>query len=301
MKAIRLKIYQNLVNYKKPTSFQLKESYPLPPYSTVSGMIHSICGFKDYKDMDISIQGNYYSKVNDLWTRYEYKFNGKILDTYTVCNECGGIQSNKKKACNKCGSIDVNYKIKPRGNFVTEKQILGGNIKNNKKLYSNNRLFNENEKENIGIPITRGVSTAELLVDVDLLIHIRPKDESLLNIIYEGLKNPKEYISLGRREDIARIDEVKIVDIEKVDTEDECKKLEYDAYIPVDMFKNNEFVSKATIYNLNKCYEKVKVKKDVYIRQWKKVKVLHGVMNKDEINEDVELLQDENNYPVFFA
>ncbi|OOO69963.1 type I-B CRISPR-associated protein Cas5 [Clostridium tepidum] len=301
MKAIRLKIYQNLVNYKKPTSFQLKETYPLPPYSTVIGMIHSICGFKEYKDMDISIQGNYYSKVNDLWTRYEYKFNGKTLDTYTVCNECGAIQSNKKKSCNKCGSIDINYKTKPRGNFLTEKQILGGNIKNNKNLYSNNRLFSENEKENIGIPITRGVSTAELLVDVELLIHIRPKDESLLNVIYEGLKNPKEYISLGRREDIARIDEVKIVDIEKTGTEDECKKLEYDAYIPVDMFKNNDFISKATIYNLNKCYEKVKVKKDFYIRQWKKVKVLHGAVNKDEINEDVDFLQDESNYPVFFA
>ncbi|WP_125154892.1 type I-B CRISPR-associated protein Cas5b [Clostridium rectalis] len=253
MKAIRLKIYQNLVNYKKPTSFQLKESYPLPPYSTVSGMIHSICGFKDYKDMDISIQGNYYSKVNDLCTRYEF----------------AGASFEKGRHNIKLKSYEIDKKT--------------GELK--EKYYG----------------AIRGVSTAELLVDVDLLIHIRPKDESLLNIIYKGLKNPKEYISLGRREDIARIDEVKIVDIEKMDTEDESKKLEYDAYIPVDMFNNSEFVSKSTIYNLNKCYEKVKVKKDVCIRQWKKVKVLHGVMNRDEINEEVKLLQDENNYPVFFA
>jgi len=27
MKAIKLKLYQNMVNYKVPTSFQLKESY----------------------------------------------------------------------------------------------------------------------------------------------------------------------------------------------------------------------------------------------------------------------------------
>ncbi|MGO5093019.1 type I-B CRISPR-associated protein Cas5b [Clostridium sp. LCP25S3_F10] len=253
MKAIRLKIYQNLVNYKKPTSFQLKESYPLPPYSTVSGMIHSICGFKDYKEMDISIQGNYYSKVNDLYTRYEF---------------AGASFENGR------------HNIKLKSNEIDKKT---GEVK--EKYYG----------------AIRGVSTAELLVDVNLLIHIRPKDEGLLNIIYEGLENPKEYISLGRREDTARIDEVKIVDIEKTDTEDESKKLEYDAYIPVDMFKNNDFVSKSTIYNLNKCYEKVKIKKDVYIRQWKKVKVLHGVMNKDEINEEVEILQDENNYPVFFA
>ena len=73
MKAIKLKLYQNMVNYKVPTSFQLKESYPLPPYSTVIGMVHSLCDFKEYKPMKISISGNYFSKVNDLYTRYEFK------------------------------------------------------------------------------------------------------------------------------------------------------------------------------------------------------------------------------------
>ena len=42
MKGVRIEAYQNLVNYRKPTSFQLKESYPLPPYSTVIGMIHAL-------------------------------------------------------------------------------------------------------------------------------------------------------------------------------------------------------------------------------------------------------------------
>ena len=73
MKAVKLKLYQNMVNYKVPTSFQLKESYPLPPYSTVIGMVHSLCDFKEYKPMKISISGNYFSKVNDLYTRYEFK------------------------------------------------------------------------------------------------------------------------------------------------------------------------------------------------------------------------------------
>ena len=69
--GIRVELYQNLCNYKRPTSFQLKETYPLPPYSTVIGMIHKICGYKTYNPMKISIQGTYESKVNDLWTRYE--------------------------------------------------------------------------------------------------------------------------------------------------------------------------------------------------------------------------------------
>src|SRR5665647_1928934 len=73
MKAIRVRLRQDMVNYKKPTSFQLKETYPLPPYSTVIGMVHSLCGYTKYQPMQVSVQGKYFSKVNDLYTRYEFK------------------------------------------------------------------------------------------------------------------------------------------------------------------------------------------------------------------------------------
>ncbi|MDK2934537.1 MAG: CRISPR-associated protein Cas5t [Clostridiales bacterium] len=252
MKAVRIKLYQNLVNYKKPTSFQLKETYPLPPYSTVSGMIHSVCGFTEYNKMEISIQGTHHSKVNDLWTRYE--FSGASYEE--------GRHNIKIKAST------INKK--------TGKQV----------------------EKNYGV--IRGISTAELLVDVELLIHIKPKDQALIDVIYEGLKNPKEYISLGRREDIARIDEVKIVDIVSEEI-DESKVLQYDAYIPVNMFDRNDFTSNATIYDLNRYYEIVEVKKDIYIRQWKKVRVIHGVMNRNELAEDSRIVADEDNYLVFFA
>ena len=179
MKAIKLKLYQNMVNYKVPTSFQLKESYPLPPYSTVIGMVHSLCDFKEYKPMKISISGNYFSKVNDLYTRYEFK-NGNPF-------EMGRHQ------------LNVN-----------------------------------------GYGINRGVATAELLVDVNLTIHIITEDQSeeFLNTIFEAFKYPREYPSLGRREDIVLIKDVKIVDVEK-------KKLEKDlsngednfAYIPVNFIQ----------------------------------------------------------------
>lgn len=73
MKAIKFKIYQNLVNYKVPTSFQLKETFPLPPFSSIIGMIHSLCGFKEYNRMKVSVKGKSASKVNELYTRYEFK------------------------------------------------------------------------------------------------------------------------------------------------------------------------------------------------------------------------------------
>ncbi|WZL74333.1 type I-B CRISPR-associated protein Cas5b [Clostridiaceae bacterium 35-E11] len=299
MRAIRLKLFQNLVNYRKPTSFQLKETYPLPPYSTVSGMIHFACGFQEYKEMDISIQGKYYSKVNDLYTRYEFAFNSNTYDKYTICNDCKRIQQGNKKECNKCGSQNIAYKDKARGSFLSRQDILGGNF-NNRNLYKNIDYVDSSEKENKGTAIIKGVATCELLVDVELLIHIRPKDEELIDIIYESFRKPQEYLSLGRREDIVRVDEIKIVDINEVEIEEDIV-LEYDAYIPIEMFGIDDFNSNATTYKLNKKYKKIEIKKGTTIRQWEKVQVIHGVMNIDELAQDAILYKDEDKKLIFFA
>lgn len=57
MKAILVETYQQTAHFRKPVTFEIKETYPLPPYSTVIGAIHSMCGLTEYVDMDISIQG----------------------------------------------------------------------------------------------------------------------------------------------------------------------------------------------------------------------------------------------------
>ena len=70
-KAIKLECYQNMPNYKRPSSIQFQESFKLPPYSTVIGMIHKVCNFLDgYREMKISIQGETKSSLTDLYTRY---------------------------------------------------------------------------------------------------------------------------------------------------------------------------------------------------------------------------------------
>lgn len=233
MKVIRLEIYQNLVNYKKPTSFQLKETYPLPPYSTVIGMIHSICGFTEYNPMEISIQGDYHSKINDLYTRYE--FSGSTFEQ---------------------GRHNIQIKDKDR--------IYG---------------------------VTRGVATCELLVDVNLLIHIKPNDESIIPIIYENLKNPKEYISLGRREDIVLIKNVEIVDVD-ICTFTEDRVIEHKAYIPVE-YLNVEYSNfRGTLYKLNKMYDKVYIKRDTQVRKWKKVLVAYGYLKNNLISKNAKVFRD---------
>ena len=247
MKAIKLKLYQNMVNYKVPTSFQLKESYPLPPYSTVIGMVHSLCDFKEYKPMKISISGNYFSKVNDLYTRYEFK-NGNPF-------EMGRHQ------------LNVN-----------------------------------------GYGINRGVATAELLVDVNLTIHIIPEDQSeeFLNTIFEAFKYPREYPSLGRREDIVLIKDVKIVDVEKKEIEEDLENGEkVFAYIPLSFVYDEkvEFGNSTsgihvcgTRYELTKNYELKNIgtkAKPKFIREWKKEEVLYS-SNITALEDEIVPIDEDN-------
>ncbi len=247
MKAIRIKLQQDLVNYKKPTSFQLKETYPLPPYSTVIGMIHSLCKFEKYHDMKVSIQGKYFSKVNDLYTRYEFKSGMKYE--------------------------------------AARHQIKAGDY-----------------------GISRGISTAELLVDVELIVHIIPADQNLITEIEGALLKPIEYPSLGRREDLVVLNEVKIVEVEEKKLE-RSKRIgtDYSAYIPIELLDSIALRNKiqgvsvsGTRYNIGKNYEIENhgtKRSPKYFRKWNKVEVLYGSNIAVLINKNV--LMDDDEYVVF--
>ena len=70
--VIRIKARQSMVNYRKPASFVIRETYPLPPYSTVIGMVHNVCGFTEYHPMKVSVQGRSRGITSDLFTRYSF-------------------------------------------------------------------------------------------------------------------------------------------------------------------------------------------------------------------------------------
>lgn len=249
-KAIRLKLYQNMVNYKKPTSFQLKETYPLPPYSTVIGMVHSLCNYKEYKEMEVSIQGKYHSKVNDLYTRYEFK-NGMKYDPLRHQLEVGEFG------------------------------------------------------------VGRGISTVELLVDVELLIHIIPQDQTLVKEIQNAFLLPKEYPSLGRREDIVTIMEVKVVDIwEEENLKSSIRAREdYSAYIPINLLDDVKLKNRVqgidvtgTRYKLTKSYELVNYgtrNSPKIFRNWEKIDVLYGSNISALRKKNITL--DEDNNIIFFV
>lgn len=201
-KAIRLQCFQNLVNYKKPSSFIIKETFPLPPYSTVLGMIHAACGFTTFHPMRLSIQGTNQGTVSELYTRYSFSPGGKYEEgRHQICIEDG---------------------------------------------------------EKYGI--FKGIANVELVCENKMVIHIIPEEEDF-NIVYESLKNPPKYLSLGRYEDILDIERIDIVSIHL----EESVTARRNIYVPVDSeISGGEYGT--TIYNLTKEFEITKQG----MRRWKK-------------------------------
>lgn len=70
MKALRLILHQSSANYKREETVDNKMTYPLPPISTVIGALHNACGYREYKAMDVSIQGRYESMHREPYTDY---------------------------------------------------------------------------------------------------------------------------------------------------------------------------------------------------------------------------------------
>jgi len=78
MEVLRITLTQSSANYKKEETVLNKMTYPLPPFSTVIGALHSACGYKSYHPMDISIQGKYESMHKEPYT--DYCFLNSIMD-----------------------------------------------------------------------------------------------------------------------------------------------------------------------------------------------------------------------------
>ncbi len=67
MQIIRLIVKQNKAHYRKAESDTNKMTYPLPPFSTIIGALHNACGYTEYHEMDISVQGRYHSMQREIY------------------------------------------------------------------------------------------------------------------------------------------------------------------------------------------------------------------------------------------
>lgn len=137
MKILKLKLFQESACYKKPFAFKVAETYPLPPYSTIIGMLHKALQAKngEYFDMNVSIQGEYESIFSNYQNLRMYKSDGQVT-------------------------------AMPRN--------------------------------------------VHQLLNVSLIIHVQAEDE-IIDKLYQNLSQGKETITLGRNEDLVRIDSIDII------------------------------------------------------------------------------------------
>ncbi|MEM5947974.1 CRISPR-associated protein Cas5 [Spirochaetia bacterium 38H-sp] len=72
MKALMLKLYQTLCNYRKEGSFGYVQTYPLPTPSMIRGMVHEIMEFTEYKPLKISIQGKSDAVITNIQKVFKF-------------------------------------------------------------------------------------------------------------------------------------------------------------------------------------------------------------------------------------
>lgn len=230
MKVLKLKLFQETACYKKPFAMKITETYPLPPYSTVSGLIHKVLGATEYIPLKISIQGNYESIFNNYQTTYFYK-----KDTIT--------------------SMPMN---------------------------------------------------SHMLLNVNLIIHIGAEEERLQQI-YECLLNSNEYLSLGRKEDLLRIDDMYFTEVEEFDVDNrniekddwEIRELKkYEIKLPIYFPKANidDENLKGISYRLNNYY--TNDTKTDNKRIWNKIDTYY-IENENYINYGSIILDTEKDLVCF--
>lgn len=79
VEILRVRIFQPKACYTTPLSVKGIETYPLPPYSTIRGMIYNAMGrkYKEGDEIDFSIQGRYSSIYRDYWNAVKFGSTGK--------------------------------------------------------------------------------------------------------------------------------------------------------------------------------------------------------------------------------
>lgn len=254
MKLLRIELTQTKAHYRKEESVDNKMTYPLPPYSTVIGAIHKACDFKEYHEMDISIQGSYKSLTRDIYTDNLF------------LNSLNDDRGKLVKLCNEnlysISYVLVAEALKPTGNSFKDRK----NIRiYDEELLNEYKELKEKDTKNDELKKYRNLVTSikyyEVLNDVKLVLHIKSDDDTLEQI-YKNIYNLK---SIGRSEDFVDIQTCEFVEIEDMDDE---VTTNMSGYIKPENIRGERLflgISKkadsevsGTLYYLNKDYKIVK-------------------------------------------
>ena len=167
------------------------------------------------------------------------------------------------------------------GEYFPMNISVQGNYESIFSNYQNLRMFKGKDQ------VTAMPRNVHQLLNVELLIHIEA-DNEIVDKIYNNIINGKETFTIGRNEDLVRIEEIKYVKNKFIGEGDINK---FSAYIPKDICERERL--EGINYRLNTTY----VIKDE-LRRWNKVDVKY--IEKSEDNSIYEIEKDEDGDFIFF-
>jgi CRISPR-associated protein Cas5t len=267
MKALLIQIYQPTAHFRIPFTYQRRHTYPIPPYSTVIGLLCNLLGiyYHDENDDEATIDDNYV-KLKKCKISISGHFDQKLTEYIWFRN------LNKESHKTYFGSETIrekNGEINHIGGQVPMKIDVLENLKTN--IY----IFNE--------------------------------DETFLKTIQENIKNPinrLDVIHLGRAEDWLVFDNIEMVDIIEYDLDKDYKHffwIPQNIYYSDDSYNETFYKSEGIFYNLpifatikgyNQTYDKNGERSFTFM----KTKLNNGAL------VGLKYLYDEtNDLPVFLA
>ncbi|MDU5201278.1 CRISPR-associated protein Cas5 [Finegoldia magna] len=141
MKILRIKLKQAQASYTREETVDNHTTYPLPPFSTIIGALHNICGYTSYHPMDISVQGKYGSMQKEYYTNLGL-LNNREEDRNLL------VYLKKPQLLSK-GFIQIGEGLKSQGNsFINRKTVRIDNEEYYTKYVDLMRRKKELDEEN---------------------------------------------------------------------------------------------------------------------------------------------------------
>ncbi len=177
--ALKIKIYQPQAHFRVPFSYRRRHTYPIPPYSTVLGLIANVLGIKNIPGQEEPCVSNncrcLYHKLKQIKIGVCGNFETKVEEYFWLRN---------LKAESHIG----------RFGSVTNRNV-GGHI------------------EHIGGQMP---CVTDVLNNVRIFIYLYHYDKYFLEIVKSSFENPINKTSvmhLGRAEDWILIEEIRYIDL----------------------------------------------------------------------------------------
>jgi CRISPR-associated protein Cas5 subtype I-B len=214
MQALRLELYQPSANYRVPYAYQRRLTYPLPPYATVLGFLRNLIGNLVGDPLpiaDISIGGRFQTKLTEYtWLRslkaskHREVFGPPIKKPIQKA-ESFSMTLFPEDALEENSSLLKRKKSKSRR---TAQPSSASAV----EILSRERIWGLPEHPGGQIPVR-----VDVLHGVELIIHLTPKEERLIDQLLAAIQNPTPHETphLGRAEDFVVLRSVKKVLLEE--------------------------------------------------------------------------------------